>query len=850
MSKNPNNAKDLFVSLYSNKDNSLKNKIDKLYRYIFINNHGNIFIIKAIEKYSNNNSEISFNKFDSNKNDIERNIKLFNGIMFLHNPVEKEIFSNLYEYFYKIEKNLIKDKFFPKIIIGDKQDYYNSLTVKMKARKNSNKIKNIKFIEPAADINVTIKKAIEELIKIKKIHQTYETFINDNFINEKCIINTFNKSKINLLKCLNCKQIYEISIINNSKNINIYCSKCKFNLKLDITDFDKFINDINCFECRKKISENSQINYCFICKKNICGECVKNHIKKEEKDTIKINNIIYPNNLIELFCNKHNKICYNYCKKCKKNICPECEIEYHINHPTQIFNYNEICSLASSQKTNLKSEKAKFEKIKIFVEDCINSLKKLLDEFILNKEKEIYYKEKIIRELELFKLDNTLIQNAKSLKFTNYEPSIYNFEDSWDKKLNDIFEFFNKPIKIEKTKISLEDNLKGPFNILQDIDETLFRASEHLEKVTDLCPLHNYNDKLHFAISFNNGLLKIYNDDFNNRIPINIIKVFEENEEIISLQKSSGNSLILVGISKIKRIYLSQNLLNYKFLNEIDLSDQILKMVSEIDLFNGLICINNLNNIFCYDYSKDTIFNISNNNEIEEEKEISFMENISFNKIILQFNNSYDLIEINEKTESFTINCIEKFNNNNKNNIDQISSLLINNSSNREEPSKKYWEIFEFEKKEKSVEIKKCYKFKGDIYYLGKMNKEAILLFNKTLKKIILFNLVMHSSVLEIPFKYSYNPLSAFYLNTRNEFSDLLLINEEGFISQCSLNMKLGIMHEIEKKQIIENNSKTPIENKNENGFKNTFVKTINLTKNSFLFFSKGNCIYKLKCPY
>ena len=74
MSKNPNNAKDLFVSLYSNKDNSLKNKIDKFYRYIFINNHGNFYTIKTIEKYSNNNSEISFNKFDSNKNDIERNI--------------------------------------------------------------------------------------------------------------------------------------------------------------------------------------------------------------------------------------------------------------------------------------------------------------------------------------------------------------------------------------------------------------------------------------------------------------------------------------------------------------------------------------------------------------------------------------------------------------------------------------------------------------------------------------------------------------------------------------------------------------------------------------------------------
>ena len=92
--------------------------------------------------------------------------------------------------------------------------------------------------------------------------------------------------------------------------------------------------------------------------------------------------------------------------------------------------------------------------------------------------------------------------------------------------------------------------------------------------------------------------------------------------------------------------------------------------------------------------------------------------------------------------------------------------------------------------------------------------------------------------------------MSAFYLNKRKDLSDILLINEEGYISQCSLNLKLGIMHEIEKTQIIENDNKTPIESKIENRVKNCIVKSINLTKNSFLFFSKGNCIYKLKSSY
>ena len=834
--------------LDSNKDNLLKPMTDKLYKYIYVDNLGNINMIKAIEKASNNNNnEILFNKFETNKNELEKNIKLYNGMIIVYNSLQKKIFSNLYDFFHKIEKNLIKCKYFPKIVIGNRQDYLNSLNIKIKDRKSLNKIKNIKFIEPDADINVSIKKGIEEIIKIKKIQESYDNFINNNIINEKCILNTFNKSKINLLKCLNCNQIYEISINNSQKNISIYCSKCKFKSKFNIMDIDNFIKEINCFECRKNNSENNQINYCFICKKNICDECVKSHVQKE--GAIK-SNIIYQNNLIDLFCNRHNKICYNYCTKCKKNICPECEVEFHINHSTQMFDYDKICKLISKQKKNLELEKEKFEKVKNIVEDCINSLKNFFDKLILNKEKEIYYKKRIIQELELFKLDNTLIENAKNLKFTNYESSIYSFKDSWDKKLNNIFEFFNEPIKIEKAKLSLKDNLKGPFKILPDIDETLLGTPANNEKVTDLCPLHDYKGKHHFAVSFNNGLLKIYNDDFNNRIPINIIEIFEKNEDIISLQKSSGNSLLLTGISKIKRINLSQNLLDYKMLNEIDLKDQVLKMALEIDLFNGLICTNNLNEIFFYDYSKDRAFNISKNNEIEEGKEISFMDNISCNKIILQFNNSYDLIELNKETDSLTINCKDKFSNIDHNDICPISSLLINNSLNPEESSKVFWKIFEFEKKEDNIEIKKSYSFKSDIYYLGKANKQIILLFNKTLKKIILFNALLYSSVLEIPFKYSHNPLSAFYLNKRKDFSDILLINEEGYISQCSLNLKLGIMHEIEKTQIIENDNKTPIESKIENRVKNCIVKSINLTKNSFLFFSKGNCIYKLKSSY
>ena len=72
-------TKGAFNYIYSNKDNSLKTLTDKLYKYIFIDNNVNINMIKVIEKVMNNNNfEILFNIFESSKNELEKNIKVFN----------------------------------------------------------------------------------------------------------------------------------------------------------------------------------------------------------------------------------------------------------------------------------------------------------------------------------------------------------------------------------------------------------------------------------------------------------------------------------------------------------------------------------------------------------------------------------------------------------------------------------------------------------------------------------------------------------------------------------------------------------------------------------------------------
>ena len=68
-----------------------------------------------------------------------------------------------------------------------------------------------------------------------------------------------------------------------------------------------------------------------------------------------------------------------------------------------------------------------------------------------------------------------------------------------------------------------------------------------------MCSLINYAEKNYFAISFNTGQLKIYNDNFENRIPVTIIKEFEPYEGINSLYITIGNNVLLVGNLQIKK---------------------------------------------------------------------------------------------------------------------------------------------------------------------------------------------------------------------------------------------------------------------------------------------------------
>ena len=498
----------------------------------------------------------------------------------------------------------------------------------------------------------------------------------------------------------------------------------------------------------------------------------------------------------------------------------------------------------------------------------LNILKKYFDKFISYKEQELKIKEDLVQEFEIFKYDKTMIENINNLKFGFCSHITFNNNDSWEKKMKNIFEFFNEPIKIKKTKLCLKQNLKGPFDILKNIDdirqnsiiyENIKDKDKDEEKVTDLCALYEYNNKNHFAVSYRNGILKIFNDDFENRRPINKICEFEPNEGINSIFKLYGKSILLIGNSKIKKINLSDDFKEYNIINEIEVSDQTFNFALEIDSLNSILTKNNFNHIIFYDYENgNELSDITEDININIDQEILFIDSISENKIIMKIADVFDMSDYEINVERKTINRISD-----KINEDDIDNFIRNEVSynslylkTTKSPNSTLT-ILEFEKEQNKIKIKKKHSFDKNIDFLGKLNEFLLLLYNNETNRMILFDMAAYTNIIDFPFKSIQKPNVSFTLSKRNDILDLLLLCEEGFLCQYILNMKLGIIYEIAKIkidilnekqcQLVDLDNRTSIEKLNDDKNENGIIKMVNLSKSSYLIITRDNNIYNLK---
>jgi hypothetical protein len=879
----------------ANNENNYDNKLNcginnkNVYHFLLLgqDESEDLFMIKAQESKEEN--EQTKNEDEENENskyktqlcyikkqDINKYLQSLDGIIiFSDNNIREQRLTDIIEYVKNISKNitnLFPRKYFPKIILGNKSKYIEAFGKgNLKEGENICKNLDIIFAEYSTKRSIGISFGIDLLLKRINISKKYDNYIYENRINEKQVVNVLGKTEVNLLKCLKCREILEMSIDKYSNSIQLICKNCNLENKYNFFDYEKLKkeNNIKCNDCKKQKIKKNMANYCTKCKNCICNDCSKKHFQRESKNLNFDNkkNIIYPYNLVNFYCNIHERICYNYCLDCKTNICPKCEIDSHINHKTKIYDEKKIHGLINIQKQNLELEKEEYCEMKEILEDCLKSLKKYFTDLITFKQKEINIKEEIINELEIFKYDHTLLKNVQNLNFENYGIN-YNYEDSWEIKLNNLFDFFKEPMIIKKINFCKKENLSGPYNFFNQVNlnNSISKRDSINEYLTDICSLKNYNNNYYFAVSFNNGLLKIYNDDFNNRIPIMIIKEFESNEGINSISKISENTLLLIGNSIIKKINISEDFKEYKVINKIEISEQFFKTALELDSFNAIITINNYNQLFIYDS-----INGKQLLDVENEEEILFIDQITENKIIFQYGliSALDLINIDlgRTTIRDTLPPVNNIDDDFFLDIHQMSNSICI-SSNKDDMDNKAWKIFEFDNPDNILKIKKKFFIEKGDNYLGKIDSRFLLLFNNSKNQIILFDYISYSRFLKLSFNYSMNPIASFPLKKRVDFFDLLILCDGGYFAQFIIDLKKGFICLISKINIYEenlalnskinNNSLLDLRQTNvsekqntkkDHKMKNDIIKIVNLAKTNFLIVTKSNYLYNLKNP-
>ena len=839
-------------------------------------------IIKSItgEDYNENINKKTISMENRNisvefilNDNFNKNYKSISGVIFVYSIKNKNSFFALSKYIDIIEKET-KGILLPKIILGTMKDQESyARDVNYEDAKNFCKSKEINFDEISSNESNKLIGIIKNLIKIQKIYNKYKTFIYQNKINEKQYISNIKKNKLSLTKCENCNKLYNIYVDQYSQCISLYCKKCQTYEDYTYNDYEKLKNkSLQCYECKREKGEKNSINFCYDCKNYICNNCIKVHLRKKKREKDKY--LLYPYNLVDFCCNKHNEFCYIYCKKCRKNICVKCESDsWHLKHEneTELYNIKEINELINEQKKNLIKERRKYEGIKKNVDDCFNSLRKYFDFLILNKEKEMNLKEDMIKEFELYKYNTRLIENIKNLEFEN-NSLVYSSDFSWDIKLNSLFEFFKQPVKMKKVKLCQKENIKGPFETLLPVDaKKILEKSDIKNKggkggeiATDICFLHKYKQHNYFCVSFNSGSLKIYNDEDNkfSRVPILIIKEFEENQAINSIYKSNYNKniLYLVGNYKIVSILLKEDLKQYKKIKEITLDAQNYKQVIQLDYYNSLLITTNSNEIFIYDLLEEKQNNITEEINPYQEKEIIYVEKITDNKIIIKFSqNILGNVEVDYGRETMresllTNSAIQD------NNLQRFNSTICN----LEESSEIIWTIIDFKDEKNNlgkIDKDKSKTFDKDMTYLGKISEVYLLFYNKVKKIIVLFDFEACSEPFSFKFNSELNPINSIVMSLRLNLLDLLILCENGYLVQAVLNLKVAVFYLLGRAKITnEKDNKDLVEaenskiNKNETEEeeveqeeKTEIVKIIKLAKRNYLLVNNYDQLYNMK---
>jgi hypothetical protein len=147
--------------------------------------------------------------------------------------------------------------------------------------------------------------------------------------------------------------------------------------------------------------------------------------------------------LMDSYCYSHDTPSKYYCINCKQNVCETCFEKEHKRHHFKYYKKKIVDGLIKEKKQYIEREKVCYKFVQTCFNDCIKTLQQKFDELMDLKMKKLNIKENLIKDLELYKNNITLIENVANLKFDDLKFLKYNSFDTWKNKLNIIFDYLD-----------------------------------------------------------------------------------------------------------------------------------------------------------------------------------------------------------------------------------------------------------------------------------------------------------------------------------------------------------------------------------------------------------------------
>ena len=698
------------------------------------------------------------------------------SIILMYKIDKKMTFSNLKKYLEDVRQNSVENPII--YIVG------NFCDIKQSAREVSREEletfaveEGLKYFEISCQNGKGIKEVIEELTNeiivsgkwytskiIKDVEESKDLDSSENDSKIKKNLKTYNKEKKpNYLRCQVCDKLFIVKFKSIFNELSFVCNNCQSESNIPIENIDSYIDNLSnrifCLECKGKKDSKYKLNYCDKCKGYVCSDCDKKHIKGKGAS-----HYLYPYYLMDIECFKDFKKNIGYCKACKKSFCSKC-LKQHRKHEVMYFD-DFIIQLTKEGKDNIQKEIILMNEFKKNWEDCLYTIKKIINRFLIIKEKEIKLKEQLLYQLSHIQYNYQLIETVKNLKYIEYLK--YDKVASWDKKLTDIFEVIGKPIQIKGINISKD---KKNFSITPE-KVTLGYNDENTQElerkeITDICSM---NDDNYIGISYTNGSLELYGNLIQNKNPLSVFQVFEYQKPINSIQKSQRNinNYFVCGQYQIKNIEFYDNYKSYKTINDIVDKEKIFMLCLEQDNYY-LIC-DVYNKIEIYSKENKKLEDISDCIDSSCSKHILSFNEISNNKIYINFNklseNSEGVLRGIGGKNPLTLDNIEDF---------TIDLSISGNNSLVKQQIELGTKIIELNYN--SIKREYLLPFKQEI--IGVLNERSILIMDEVYSSIILFDVNSFKNTHRFYWNLGGKPIYVGILNKRINLIDFILIDDK-----------------------------------------------------------------------